>query len=108
MGSHVHGDCEFESQKHPSTDLERSTTLSNGEYASVYGYRHALAFGRGPRMVESGQQAYELRHCGEEYEDMEDLMGAPPNIISSRLKPLRHTCLICWISFAARTLRFEG
>lgn len=45
-------------------------------------------------MVESGQQAYELRHCSQEDQNMEYLMGAAPNIKSARLKPLRHSCLI--------------
>lgn len=54
-------------------------------------------------MVESGLQAYELGHCGEEYEDMEDLVGASPNIKSSRLEPLRYTCLKSRVRFAAWT-----
>lgn len=45
-------------------------------------------------MVESGQQAYELRHCGQENKNMEYLMGAAPDIESPRLKPLRYSCLI--------------
>ena len=34
--------------------------VARGGLASVYGYRHALAFGRYPCIVKSGQQAYEL------------------------------------------------
>ncbi len=39
---------------------------------------------------------------------MEYLMGAPPDIVSPRLEPLRYTCLTSCISFAAWTLRFGG
>lgn len=45
-------------------------------------------------MVESGQQAYKLRHCGQEDEDMKYLMGATPDIKSPRLKSLRYSRLI--------------
>lgn len=70
---------------------------------SVHSNGHALACGRCPRMVESGQQAYELGHCSQDYEDMEDLMGGTPDIIFSGLEPLRYTCLIFQVSFPGWT-----
>ena len=62
MGSHVHMDCKVEAKSMGDphlTGVERSTVLLKGNI-SVFHYRHVLAFGRCPRVVESGQQAYEL------------------------------------------------
>lgn len=62
MGSHAHMDRKVEaiSMGDPHlTDVERSTGLPKRNI-SVFHYRHVLAFGGCPRVVESGQQAYEL------------------------------------------------
>ncbi len=53
MKTHIHEDGRVEAKSRDDphlTDMERNT---GG--ISIYRYHHALAFGRGPRMVESGQ-----------------------------------------------------
>ena len=52
---HEDGRVEAKSRDDPHlTDMERNTVLPK-RGISIYRYRHALAFGRCPRMVESGQ-----------------------------------------------------
>ena len=58
-------------------------------------------------MMESGQQAYQLRKCGQKYKGMENLMRASPDIISSGLKPLWYTCLTRRIRSAAQRVSMD-